>query len=114
LFGLGKCADDGANVVELVEEGFEKLVDGHGVELVSEGEHALVVLGDSAAAGVVVKAAEGLSAKGGLGAGLSGGQESGAEGGRERAWVSFVAKIEKPAGWRASFVSISILENWGK
>jgi hypothetical protein len=76
-----------------------KATDGHGVELVSEGEHALVVLGEPAAAGVVVEAAEGLAAERGLGAGLSGGQEAGAEGsGASGHEAPLGQEIRKPAG----------------
>jgi hypothetical protein len=80
-FGLGVGADDAADLRELMEDGFEELRDGHGVEFVSEGEHALVVLGEVAAAGVIVEAAEGLAAERRLSAGLSGGEAAGAEGG---------------------------------
>ena len=68
--GFSEGANDAGDVGELVEEGFEEVGYGHGVELVREGEHALVVFGFRPGAGVVVEAAEGLSAKCGLGAGL--------------------------------------------
>jgi hypothetical protein len=54
--------------------------DGIGA-FIRDGEHALVVLGYSAAASVIVKSAEGLAAECGLGAGLSGGEEEVAESG---------------------------------
>ena len=84
------------------------------VELVSEGKHALVVLGYGAAAGVVVEAAEGLSRSAGwvqvFPVGRRRVQRTAA-----RAGMGFLrAEIRKPAGWRASLVSISILPDWGK
>jgi len=50
--GFRVSADDATDVAELGVDGFEELGDGHGIELVGEGEDALVVLGDGAAAGI--------------------------------------------------------------